>query len=280
MTVQRRKINLLQRLCVISAVMVTLTGCKIDLYTKLSETEANEMIAVLVKNGLAANRVSAKDGTSMVQVDESSFSDAVTIVSNAGLPRPRFVTMGDVFADNKLVSSPVEERARFIYAQSQELSKTLSEIDGVTAARVHLVLPKNDPLREEDKPSSASVFIKHYTDVQVALLLPQIKTLVKNSIEGLTYDKVSVVFVPSERPVQIAGAAGEAQKRELFATGRIPAWVLQIGGILGWVVAIITLIAWRRNPASLPMDAQRLFQRRIEHAKSEVSPIPAKASQI
>lgn len=279
MTTQRHKKKLLQRLCVLSVVIVTLTGCKIDLYTKLSETEANEMIAVLVKNGVAANRVSAKDGTSMVQVDESSFSDAVTIVSNAGLPRPRFVTMGDVFADNKLVSSPVEERARFIYAQSQELSKTLSEIDGVTAARVHLVLPKNDPLREEDKPSSASVFIKHYTDVEVALLLPQIKTLVKNSLEGLTYDKVSVVFIPSERPAQIAGAAGEAQKRELFATGRISVWVLQIGGILGWLVAITTLIAWRRNPASLPMDAQRLFQRRIEHAKSEVSPIPAKATQ-
>jgi len=48
-----------------------------------------------------------------------------------------------------------------IYALSEELSRTVSEIDGVISARVHVVLPENDPLRRDLVPSSASVFIRH-----------------------------------------------------------------------------------------------------------------------
>ncbi len=184
-----------------------LAGCQADLYTKLTETEANEIVALLYRKGISANRTAAKDGTSTVRVEEGSFADAVALLNGAGLPHPKFATMGDVFPDTKLVSSPVEERARFIYALSQELSKTLSEIDGVITARVHLVLPKNDPLREDAKPSSASVFIKHDRNIAVASLLPQIKTFVTNSIEGLTYEKVSVVFVPGDRNAKLFSAS-------------------------------------------------------------------------
>jgi type III secretion protein J len=184
-----------------------LAGCQADLYTKLTETEANEIVALLYRKGISANRTAAKDGTSTVRVEEGSFADAVALLNSAGLPHPKFATMGDVFPDTKLVSSPVEERARFIYALSQELSKTLSEIDGVITARVHLVLPKNDPLREDAKPSSASVFIKHDRNIAVASLLPQIKTFVTNSIEGLTYEKVSVVFVPGDRNAKLFSAS-------------------------------------------------------------------------
>jgi type III secretion protein J len=196
-----------KRLISLAIPVLLLAACQTDLYTKLTETEANEMVALLVRNGIPASRAAAKDGTSVVKVEESSFADAVALLNDAGLPRPKFATMGDVFADTKLISSPIEERARFIYALSQELSKTLSEIDGVIAARVHLVLPQNDPLREDSKPSSASVFIKHDPGIAIAPLLPQIKTLVTNSVEGLTYDKVSVVFIAAERSHQPASAS-------------------------------------------------------------------------
>lgn len=220
-----------KRFAICALIAVALAGCKVDLYTKLSENEANEMVAVLMRNGIQAMRTSAKDGSSVVRVDEDSFSEAVTVLTENGLPRQKFATMGDVFADNKLVSSPIEERARFIYALSQELSKTLSEIDGVFAARVHLVLPRNDPLRVDEKPSSASVFIKHDSSISMMSLLPQIKTLVTNSIEGLTYDKVSVVFVPAEKarnkPVQEAAKVPYSTANNLSWVSKAPIfWVL------------------------------------------------------
>ena len=104
--------------------------------------------------------------------------------------------MGQVFKKDGLVSSPMQERAQMIFALSQELSRTVSEIDGVLSARVHLVLPENDPLRQQLVPSSASVFIRHRSNCRSAALVPQVKMLVANGIAGVSYDKVSVVLVP------------------------------------------------------------------------------------
>jgi type III secretion protein J len=172
-----------------------LSGCKGELYSRLSEKEANLIIALLLHNGIAADRLQAKDGSNTVRVEQERFADAVTLLNASGLPRAKFEDMGSVFSSNGLVSSPTEERARLVHALNQELARTIMEIDGVIAARVHVVLPKNDPLRHDQVPSAASVFIKHDARTEVAALLPQIKTLIANSVEGLTYDKVAVVFV-------------------------------------------------------------------------------------
>ena len=256
----RRKIGRMRAFVIIATVSVMLGGCKTDLYSKLSEVEANEIISTLSRNNISASRVYAKDGTSTIRVEESSFSDAVSVLNDTGLPRQKFVTMGDIFADTKLVSSPMEERARFIYALSQELSKTLSEIDGVFAARVHLVLPRNDPLRQDEKPSSASVFIKHDATASVSNLMPQIKTLVTNSIEGLTYDKVSVVFVPAEKRQTGAGRSASSLRPESASGFNVlgmndPYLLLATGGV-GWLFAMgLAYALWRRVRAKSALPA-------------------------
>jgi type III secretion protein J len=91
-----------------------------------------------------------------------------------------------------------------IFALSEELSRTVSEIDGVLSARVQLALPENDPLRQQLVPSSASVLIRHRSNIPVGNLVPQVKMLVANGVAGLTYDKVSVVLIPVE-PQKIQG---------------------------------------------------------------------------
>ncbi|BAM93189.1 type III secretion bridge between inner and outermembrane lipoprotein, YscJ,HrcJ,EscJ, PscJ [Bradyrhizobium oligotrophicum S58] len=182
-----------------------LSGCKGELYSRLSEKEANLMIALLLHNGIAADRLQAKDGSNTVRVEQERFADSVTLLNASGLPRAKFEDMGSVFSSNGLVSSPTEERAKLIHALNQELARTIMEIDGVISARVHVVLPKNDPLRRDQVPSAASVFIKHDARAEVTMLLPQIKTLIANSVEGLTYDKVAVVFVRgSSEPVELS----------------------------------------------------------------------------
>lgn len=96
-----------------------------------------------------------------------------------------------------------------IFALSQELSRTVSEIDGVLSARVHLVLPENDPLRQQLVPSSASVFIRHRSDAPVGNLVPQVKMLVANGVAGLSYDKVSVILVPVDAQKATQGQDAE-----------------------------------------------------------------------
>jgi hypothetical protein len=67
-------------------------------------------------------------------VDKDRFAESITILKDSGLPRQEFQTMGQVFKKDGLVSSPTQERAQMIFALSQELSGTVSEIDGLSAS--------------------------------------------------------------------------------------------------------------------------------------------------
>jgi type III secretion protein J len=184
------------RLAVAITGTLMLAGCQSELYTDLDQRQANEMVATLLQHGIAAERTFGKGDRVSVSVDSSRFADAVTILNDNGLPKQKFATLGDVFKRSGLVSSPVEESAQMIYALSQELSRTVSDIDGVLTARVLLVLPENDPLGGKVVPSSASVFIRYRSDMPIEHLVPQIKMLVANGVAGLSYDKVSVILVP------------------------------------------------------------------------------------
>jgi len=181
-----------------------LSACETELYNNLDQRQANEIVATLQQRGIPAQRMTVKGGTYTVVVDKGRFAESVTILKDAGLPRQEFQTMGQVFKKDGLVSSPTQERAQMIFALSQELSRTVSEIDGVLSARVHLVLPENDPLRQQLVPSSASVFVRHRSNARVGNLVPQVKMLVANGVAGLAYDKVSVILVPvdSQAPTQ------------------------------------------------------------------------------
>ena len=184
----------LRRLAAVFALLLVLTGCKTDLYAGLGERDANEMAAILLDSGIDVDREIAKDGTITLLIEKDDFARSVHLLMQAGYPREPFMDMGQVFGRDGLISSPAEERARFIFALSQELSDTLSRIDGVLSARVHIVLPDNNPFRKAATPSSASVFIRHLANADLGLLVPEIKTLVANGIEGVVYDSVSVAL--------------------------------------------------------------------------------------
>jgi len=133
-----------------------------------------------------------------VSIDAEQVGRAVTLLREKGLPRERFAGMGQVFKKEGLISSPLEERARYLYALSQELGATLTQIDGVIVARVHVVLPERGISGEVGIPSSAAVFIKHQDGYNLDTVLPQVRRLVTNSIPGLTAEKVSIVLVGAQ----------------------------------------------------------------------------------
>lgn len=207
------------------------------------------MLAVLLKNGVDALRVAAKDGTITIEVEQTQIASAIDLLNGEGLPRHAFKSSGEVFSAAGLIASPIEERARYVYALSEELSRTISDIDGVLSARVHVVLPKNDLLRRDTTPSSASVFIRHDSRANLSILLPQIKMLVANSIEGLSYDKVAVVFVSVERPAlepRPAAAAGLAQASGVISTPLV-AVGMGLGGSVFGVLSCVLLSARGRQ---------------------------------
>jgi type III secretion protein J len=225
---------------------MALTGCKVALYSNLTEQEANDMMAALLTAGIDTEKVAGEEGKWVLNVDEGRFAAAVERLGAAGLPRDDFASMGEVFKKEGLISSPLEERVRFIYALSQELAKTISEIDGVISARVHVVIPENNPFSDTITPSSAAVFVKHRQDSEVDAFIPQIKRLVVDSIEGLAYDKVTVVLVPSQELVggqvaapQMASALG--LRLEAGSVG--PFWAI-VGALAGLALLGCGVAAW------------------------------------
>lgn len=177
-------------------IMFFFTACKVDLYSNLQETEANEMLAICLSNGIKAEKSRGDEGW-LLQVEESHLAQAVTVLKNAGYPRQEFQSMGAVFKKEGLISSPTEERIRFLYALSQELANTISRIDGVLDARVHIVLPESDPLTDLVLQASASVFVRYREGSTIEAHVPKIKELVVNGVGGLEVENVGVALFPS-----------------------------------------------------------------------------------
>lgn len=203
------------------SLVLMLSGCgeSVELHRQLSEQEANEVVAELADKHIRAQKVPAKEGVT-VRVSASDISRAVRTLEAAGLPKVARITMGQTFRKEGVISTPLEERARYIYALSQELEATLSNIDGVIVARVHVVLPERVAPGEPVQPASASVFIKHDPRLEPDNIRARVRRMVASSIPGMSTavdnsQKLTVVFVP-------ATAYTEQQRLSYFGPFLIP----------------------------------------------------------
>ena len=227
------------------ALATLLAGCQVALYSNLTETEANQIVAALSADEIGATKERVDGGQWQVSVDEGQLARALDLLRAQGLPQERFSSLGDVFQKQGLVSTPAEERMRYIHAVSQELSQTLRTIDGVVAARVHVVVPANDPLADKLRPSSAAVFIKHRPDTDLRLLGPAVKDMVAHSIEGLTHEQVSLSLFEARRAPPAAEPTAAAPGPQPLLTQRVV------------MVLTVLLVLAAISVAALPMLLKR-----------------------
>lgn len=171
------------------------------LQSSLSDADANEIVMILTVQGINVQKEPAKEGVNLL-VNDFELSRATQLMNAAGLPRRALSNLGQEFKKQGMISSPMEERVRYIYGLSEELAHTLQQFDGVITARVHVVLPERIAPGEPIQPSSAAVFIKYRPPMDEDTITPRVRKMVAASIPGLAEidgrSKVSVVMTASE----------------------------------------------------------------------------------
>ncbi|WP_246641584.1 type III secretion system inner membrane ring lipoprotein SctJ [Paraburkholderia edwinii] len=228
---------MLRRLLVLLPLLM-LIGCKTSLFEGLDEDQANRIVAVLSHHGIAGAKQRNADKTWTVSVDSDDAVAATELTGAYALPRGGHTNLGELFSRQGLISNPDEDRVRFIFGVSQELSETLEKIDGVLVARVHIVQPERDPVLGLVTPPSASVMVRYRTDYNLELMRDKMRALVAGGVEGLTPDRVNLTLIPVT-PVLVAGdacsgfnACTSGRERDEHGSATLVLVALTIGAML------------------------------------------------
>lgn len=251
-----------------------LAGCgQSVLYSNLAEQQANEMIALLQSKRIPVIKSPGAENSWNISVPNTTFADAVDILKNYGYPKEDFDTVGKVFQKSGLVSSPLEERVRYMYALSENLAETITHIAGVVTARVHIVLPEENPYMETATPSSASVFISYRPDSNVEDCIRDIKFLVTNSIEGLTYEKVSVALFPAPlapEDTDPGQRVANVLSVQILRTSLINFWILLL--ILIFAIAAVSFVLAKILMDYLAVKKEEKMKREQAEASAGTTP--------
>ena len=220
------------------AVLLLLASCSQELYANLDEREINAMIAALARYNIRADKIALKDGYS-ISVPSRYFADSINILSAAGYPQRKYVSLNELFGKSGLIPTPFEEHVRYIYGLSEELARTVSLFDGVIEARVHIALPAAG----EKAGAKVSVFIKYDQQFDYETLVPRIRKFVSDSVEKVEFDNVEVLALPGQK------SADFYRIRRKLAEERRPVRVVEftLGGLAVGALFLITLFVLRKR---------------------------------
>lgn len=239
--------------------LLLLCGCghQVTLQASLNEADANEIVALLTREGIESFKSNTKDGVQLA-VGADDLARAIGATRQAGLPRRSLSNLGAIFKKEGMISTPMEERIRYIHGLSDELEDTLQQFDHVISARVHVVLPERVAPGEPLLSSSAAVFVKYHRPIDADMVVPRIRHLVASSIPGLGGEdggsKVSVVLEPSDAP-----AAGQAWSQvgpfqvAAASAGALSATLLGLGAALGVALLACGVLWLKHHPAGVAL---------------------------
>ncbi|WP_414833013.1 flagellar basal-body MS-ring/collar protein FliF [Afifella sp. YEN Y35] len=187
------------------------------LYSGLSREDVGQIGSVLKDNGIGFDV--APDGTSVL-VGHADTARARMLLAEKGLPQS---THSGYELFNELgsfgLTSFMQDVTR-VRALEGELARTIQTMDGIKAARVHIVLPDRASFRRDQQKASASVVIRTRLPDD-ATAANAIRHLVAASLPGMDTNAVTVlntegvVLVSGEDPSASGGGLMDDLKRRV-----------------------------------------------------------------
>ncbi|WP_415908191.1 flagellar basal-body MS-ring/collar protein FliF [Oleiharenicola sp. Vm1] len=160
------------------------------LYARLAEKDATAIISELQTRNIPY-QVSA--GGTAVQVPADQVYKLRMDLASKGLPSGDGVGF-EIFDKGQFGLSDFVQRTNYLRAIQGELARTITQLQGVRAARVMIVQPENRLLlTEQGVRSTASVFVDMGGGRLETDQVNAIRHLVANAVQGLTPDQVAVV---------------------------------------------------------------------------------------
>jgi flagellar M-ring protein FliF len=193
------------------AMTMNLGQPKALLYSNLDLKEAGTITQALDQAGV---KYEVKGDGSTILVPRDEVASTRLMLSSKGLPTSGSVGYEIFDNSNALGQTDFVQQLNRQRALEGELARTIQSLDGVTSARVHLVLPKRELFEEEAQQPSASVSIGVGGREPGADQVRAIQNLVAGAVPNMKPDKVTVV--DQHAKTLSGGEAGDA----LAADGR------------------------------------------------------------
>ena len=216
------------------------------LYASLPEAEKARVVEALRNGGVD---VTLDPSTGDVLVPTTDYHNARIMLAAQGLPESvpdGYASIGDI----PMGASRSVESVKIKQSQEIELARSIGEIDGVVAARVHLALPEKSVFARTAVPPSASVFLQlsngrtlgiHQVNAIVHLVSSSIPSMAKSDVT-IVDQNGNLLSKPYDDPsnVQNDGELEHRMKLEQIYRNRIIQLVSPIVGA-GNVMAQVNL---------------------------------------
>lgn len=195
------KLGLAQKIILIAAPILVVGGLlylmssintteKSVLYSGLAEQDAGKIIESLKTNQI---QYEIKDNGSTIMVDKDLVAETRLSLASQGLPESSVVGY-ELFDKTNLGMSEFVQKLNYKRALEGELSKTISALDEVKKARVHIVMPEKALFEKDQKQPTASITLQLKSGRNLNQnTVEGIQTLVAASIEGMSTNNVSII---------------------------------------------------------------------------------------
>jgi flagellar M-ring protein FliF len=260
------------------------------LFTNLSERDAAAIV-----DTLRADKVpfALEDGGRAVLVPSERLYELRLALASRGLPEGGGVGF-EIFDRQSLGQTDFLQRLNYQRALQGELGRTIGQLGGVEAARVHLALPERSLFVAEDRRPSASVVLKLVSGRTLSRAqIDGIVHLVAASVEGLSADDVTVVdeggrmLTPDRRGGETTGPSSttlELQRSvERTAEERIESMLGAVVGrdrVIARVAATLDLARVERTEETYDPDRTALRTQRLTREETHGDRAPAGAPGV
>jgi flagellar M-ring protein FliF len=180
------------------------------LFTNLNISDANS-----ISERLQAMNVQVEMRGDSVLVPGNRVLELRNLLASEGLPRGGGVGF-EIFDQKNFGETEFQQRINYIRAVQGELARTISAIDGIEKARVHLVVPEKSLFSEDNKKPTASIAITLYKGRRIAEgQIKGIVHLVTTSVEGLNEANINLIDQNGNELFKAVGEEGGISGRHM-----------------------------------------------------------------